>query len=384
MQTEADTSTKTHNWCVNVSRWNWGNLLWIHTQWCTATRPYNRLCDKEWVLDERITSCPLFAMGKWWPKNWQRSRWYCLCFHWQIHNSSYTSSSTWKWTWYQTDGQPTETYTFWLLSQKQILPFGFPKPPATKTSISWPHVDDNDDEMIEKAKSLLQSVQNILTRADVHNMSTQHFLQEINLDIETYMDALKISQRGTNVILKWNWQDVFINACNHDILSLWRGNVDLQYLIHKIAIVKYVSSYMTKGEKGMGETLKRVAKDYWKDAIQKQMNKIKKEFLGKWVLGALEAAMWVLSIWLMKKSRKVVSVSTSMKDECVSLPKPKSWLTQLHDDDKDISVTSLIDIYAPRQVSLQNICLTTFAVTYDVIQLSTNKEETEGVNAEEE
>ena len=103
-------------------------------------------------------------------------------------------------------------------------------------------------------------MQNILTTADVHNKSTQHFLQEINLDVETYMDTLKISQRGPNVILKQNPQDVFTNACNHDILSLWRGNVNLQYVINEIATVKYVCSYMTKGERGMGETLKRVAK----------------------------------------------------------------------------------------------------------------------------
>ena len=74
---------------------------------------------------------------------------------------------------------------------------------------------------------------------------------------------------------------MFINACNQDILSLWRGNVDLQYVINDIATVKYVCSYMTKGEKGMSETLKRVAKECQNDAIRTQMNKIKKEFLGK-------------------------------------------------------------------------------------------------------
>ena len=62
-----------------------------------------------------------------------------------------------------------------------------------------------------------------------------------------------------------------------------------------------------------------------------------------------------------------------MKDEHVNLPKPKSQLTQLHDDDEDVFVTSLIDRYAARPVSLQNVCLTTFVVTYDVIQSSTNK-----------
>ena len=56
---------------------------------------------------------------------------------------------------------------------------------------------------------------------------------------------------------------------------------------------------MNKGEKGMGETLKGVAKECWNDAIHTQMNKIKKEFLGKWVLCAPESTMWMLSMWLM-------------------------------------------------------------------------------------
>ena len=53
----------------------------------------------------------------------------------------------------------------------------------------------------------------------------------------------------------------FINACNYDILSLWGGNVDLQYVINETATVIYVCSYVTKGEKGMEETLKGVAKE---------------------------------------------------------------------------------------------------------------------------
>ena len=114
------------------------------------------------------------------------------------------------------------------------------------------------------------------------------------------------------------------------------------------------------------------------------MNKIKKEFLGKQVLGAPESAMQVLSMWLMKKSRKVVSVSTSMKDEHVSIQNPKSQLTQLHDDDEDVFATCVIDRYAARPLALQNICLATFAVMYDVIQSSTKTEETEDVNTEEE
>ena len=75
---------------------------------------------------------------------------------------------------------------------------------------------------------------------------------------------------------------------------------------------------------------------------------------------------------------------TSRKNECVSLPKPQSQLAQLHDDEEDVFATSLTDKYAARQVSLQNVCLATFAVTYDVIQSATKKEQTDGVNDEEE
>ena len=73
-----------------------------------------------------------------------------------------------------------------------------------------------------------------------------------------------------------------------------------------------------------------------------------------------------------------------MKDECVRPPKPQSQLAQLHDDDEDVFATNLIDRYGARPVSLQNMCLATFAVTYDEIQSTTEKEETNGGNDEEE
>ena len=72
--------------------------------------------------------------------------------------------------------------------------FGFPKHLTTKTLIFRPPIDDND-EIIENAKSVLQTVQNTLTTVDIDNISTQHFLQDINLDVKTYIHALKISNK---------------------------------------------------------------------------------------------------------------------------------------------------------------------------------------------
>ena len=203
--------------------------------------------------------------------------------------------------------------TFWLLLQKQILLFWFSETTCNKNlnilMTCWWSGQKNG-----KCKITVTTCAKHTYNADVHNKSTQCFLQEINSDIETYMDALKISQRGPNVILKWNPQDVFINACNHAILSLWRGNVDLQYVINEIATVKYVCGYMTKGEKGMGETLKRVAKVCWKHAIWTQMNKIKKEFLAKWVLRGTRIS-----------NVSVVNVANEKQEGCISWYKYERW-----------------------------------------------------------
>ena len=139
--------------------------------------------------------------------------------------------------------------------------------------------------------------------------------------------------KGTTVILKHNIQDAFINGLNSDILALWGGNMDLQIVIDKVATVMYVCNYMTKAEKAMEETLKRASKECRDDYIQTQMKIIKKEFLGKRAFGAPESVMRILSMWLMKKSRKVTSVNFEMKEERANLPKTQVQLSKMDDDD---------------------------------------------------
>ena len=68
-------------------------------------------------------------------------------------------------------------------------------------------------------------------------------------------------------------------------MALWKGNIDLQYAVHEYSTVMYVCSYMMKGEKALGETLKRVANECRNDDLWTQMKKIKKGFLGKRGLG---------------------------------------------------------------------------------------------------
>ena len=98
------------------------------------------------------------------------------------------------------------------------------------------------------------------------------------------------------------------------------------------------------------------------------MNKIKKEFIGIRVVGVPESAMCVLSMRLKRKSRKVTSVNTNMKDEHASLPKTQQQLAQMDDDDENVFATSTIDRYAARAPILGNMCLAKFAANYNVTQ----------------
>ena len=196
------------------------------------------------------------------------------------------------------------------------------------------------------------------------------------------MQALQSSQKGHRIILQWNPCDIFINACNQDVLHLWRGNIDLQYVEDEYSTIMYVCSYMMKSEKAMGEALKRVAKECQNDDIWTQMNNIKKKFWGKRVVGAPESAMQVLSMRLMKKSRKVTSVNTNMKNECVSLLKTQQQFAQM-DDDENVFATSTTDRYAARPPNLGNMCLAKFAVNYNVAQANSEFIEMQETDANE-
>ena len=110
------------------------------------------------------------------------------------------------------------------------------------------------------------------------------------------------------------------------------------------------------------------------------MNKIKKEFLGKHVIGAPESCMQVLSLWLMKKSRKVIYVNSNMKHERVSLPKTKAQLDKMHPDDDDVFATSLLDRYVAWPNDLNDMCLAMFAVTYDVVLSHTQQDDDDTVS----
>ena len=182
-----------------------------------------------------------------------------------------------------------------------------------------------------------------------------------------------MTKHGRNVVLQRNPSDAYTNGCNHEILRLWGANVDFQFVLDEYSTVMYVCSHMMKSEKAMGGVLKSVAKECKSDPIEQQLKKIGKAFVGHRVVGAPEAAMRELSMWLMKKSRKVTFVNSNMKDDRVSLPKTNAALEKLNEDEDDVYMTSIRDRYAAHPNALEDLCLAKFAVYYE-LQIGRGKE----------
>ena len=83
--------------------------------------------------------------------------------------------------------------------------FGFPKPPASRTVISCqPSEEDKADDIIKYAKDVLQKVQNVLSSIEIANedLAIADLLQKVGIDLDTYMQALQILQKGHRIILQ--------------------------------------------------------------------------------------------------------------------------------------------------------------------------------------
>ena len=83
--------------------------------------------------------------------------------------------------------------------------FGFPKPPAANTVISQePAEEDKAHDIINYAKDILQKVQNFLSSTQIphEDLALADLLQKVEINLDTYMEALQISQKGHRIILQ--------------------------------------------------------------------------------------------------------------------------------------------------------------------------------------
>ena len=246
--------------------------------------------------------------------------------------------------------------------------FSFPKPPSMQTVVAREPVDEEDMAEVQfEAKKVLKAVHEVLTDAETpDDISMEELLRKAEVEEDEYMQSMKVSQKGNNIILKRDPCEVFINAYNPTILKAWQANIDIQYIVDAYACVMYVAAYMTKDEKGIGELLKQACKEYQDKDIKAMLRRVGSVFLNHREVSAQEAVYRILSMPLKKFSRKVLFVNTDEKSERASVLKPMKDLEGKNDIDEDIFQKNIIDRYVSRPAKLNDVCLAEFAANYSV------------------
>jgi len=133
----------------------------------------------------------------------------------------------------------------------------------------------------------------------------------------------------------------------------------------------YIVSYVTKDEREMGEILRAAKKERADKDVKTQLKKVGSVFLTHREVSAQEAVFRLLGLTMLSCSIKRVFVPTDLPQNRVRILKASKHLETLDPDSEDVYMTGLVQRYAARPPSLNNMCLADFAAEYDVCYATT-------------
>ena len=239
--------------------------------------------------------------------------------------------------------------------------FHFPHAPSLTTLIAR---ETDNAEFLNLKRLVCQKLNPILKDPDT-DISYKDMLHHADVDVETYQNLLSITKKGKAIVLKRKPNEALINHYNLELLTEWRANMDLQFVLCPYSCIVYITSYMMKSEGSMSELLKSISEENKNDDIKTKLGKVGTGFLNNREVSAQEAAFRMLSLPLKKSTRVTVNINTSPIDKRVRLLKPTSVLQEMAGSDTNVFYNSLIDKYAARPDFLENVCLAEFAATFN-------------------
>jgi hypothetical protein len=272
----------------------------------------------------------------------------------------------------------THRHTRTCPHKNKVCRFNFPKPPMDKTTILQPFDKGTKEKSLsnEQKKELAEHKANFKKIEEtLNNWANQpqnklintmdEFLDYLKMSYSDYISAVRSSIHTDTVFLERKVDERWINGYNRHCLAVWKANMDCQYVVNGYAAASYILDYVTKGERGLSETL-RVAS---KEAALKQMkNKdsvkhIANRFINYVETGAQEAAYYLLGIQLYNSSNSVIFIPTA--EDSARLCKPEAEYMEMDDDDDNIFMKNSTDRYIDRPKILRNICLAEYVAYYD-------------------
>ena len=198
---------------------------------------------------------------------------------------------------------------------KKTCRYNFPKCVAKETFINRPDSinPDNEEEAkidVATAKKCLSKLAALLTESSIVDKSIEQVIKESGFDTyDQFQTAMRLVSTKTEVVLKRNTQDVWINPYNKDLLKTWDGNMDIQYVLDPYSCVMYILSYISKSEHELGE-LWRFARGELQEKescpdLRTQMKKLGLVYFENREVSIQESSVRTCSIQLKDSSRQL-------------------------------------------------------------------------------
>ena len=252
--------------------------------------------------------------------------------------------------------------------------FGFPRPPCKKTIITNAPENRNEAE-IEEAKKFIKKLIDLINCKECNYNSIDDILNVIGGNYEYYERALSLITTKSEIILKRDVNEVWINQYNKKALLMWNGNLDLQYVKDDYQCVAYVLSYLAKAERQMSKLLKATADESKKGNLSAKsaMHKMGSKYLCNREVSSQEASYKVCGLPLKKCSRNTQVICTGENVTRITLPL-KQLQNQCSEEndaiDKDqIWMPNIEDKYVnrPQTNEMNELCLATFVSEYRIL-----------------
>ena len=246
--------------------------------------------------------------------------------------------------------------------------FGIPFPPMKKTVILQPF--DGDDRSIYE--DYYKTVKENLVK-DENSITYDDLLRNIKLSESDYIKAVQTSITSEKVFLKREPNENRINPYIKDMLDVWKGNHDVQFILDAYACAMYIVSYINKSSKGMSALMAEACKEAKKGSqtLKQSVRHIGNKFLNAVEVSAQEAAYLILQQSMSLKSRGCEFIPTAPPGERTFLMKSKKELESLPDSSVKIEADNIVKRYSRRHDVLDNYCLADFVSK--VISVTTNK-----------
>ena len=250
--------------------------------------------------------------------------------------------------------------------------FGIPFPPMRETVILKPYNEDDRPLYEEHYKT----VQKVLASID-ECTSFDDFLKAVGICESDYIKAVQTSITSEKIFLKREPSENRINPYIKEMLNVWKGNHDIQFILDAYACAMYIVSYINKSAKGMSTLMANACKEARKGnhTLKQSVRHIGNKFLNAVEVSAQEAAYLILQQSMSSKSRGCEFIPTAPQDERTFLMKSKKELESLPEESIDIEADNIVKRYSRRHNILENYCLADFISKVISVAKVTEKEQ---------